>query len=389
MANEKSLLKDRNLYIIFSITLIGVMGVSSITPAFPEIAGEFDITKQQVGYLISVFTLPGIFLTPFLGILADRLGRKKVLVPALLLFGVAGFACFFARDFKLLLLFRFIQGVGAASIGSLNVTLIGDLYSGKQRGTAMGYNGSVLSVGTAAYPAIGGALAAIGWYFPFILPVLGIMIGFIVMRFLKNPEPKNNMKMMQYLGNTLMSMYKFKVLTVFLGSITFFIIIYGAFLTYFPFLMEEKFGAPVYVIGVVMSGTSIFAAITSSQLGKLFKLFSYRTLLLISFALYIISLLIVPIVPNIFVLLVPSAILGIANGINMPVVQTLLAGLAPMEYRGAFMSVNGMVLRLGQTLGPLYTGIFYGLWGLKGAFLSAIVPVLIVSVMVHLAFNND
>ncbi len=164
------------------------MAVSSITPAFPKIAVEFGITKQQVGYLISVFTLPGVFLTPFLGILADRFGWKKVLVPALLLFGVAGFACFFARDFNSLLLFRLFQGVGAASIGSLNVTLIGGLYSGKRRGTAMGYNGSVLSIGTAAYPAVGGALAAIAWYCPFVLPLLGIFIGFVVLRYLKNPK---------------------------------------------------------------------------------------------------------------------------------------------------------------------------------------------------------
>ena len=389
MNGEKSLLQDRNLYIIFSITLIGVMGVSSITPAFPKIAGEFGITKHQVGYLISVFTLPGIFLTPLLGVLADRLGRKKILVPALMLFGVAGFACFFARDFHTLLWFRFLQGVGAASIGSLNVTLIGDLYSGKQRGTAMGYNGSVLSTGTAAYPAVGGALAAIAWYYPFLLPLFGIVVGLVVLGYLNNPEPKNGMHLWSYLGNTLKSMWRLKVLTIFLGSITFFIIIYGAFLTYFPFLMEEKFGTPVYIIGLVMSGTSVFAALASSQIGRLTKKISYRNILLISFGLYVITLIIVPYVPNIYLLLIPSAILGMANGLNMPVMQTLLAGLAPMEYRGAFMSVNGMVLRLGQTLGPVYTGLFYSLWGLKGAFLSAIIPVVIVSFLFYFVFNKD
>ena len=52
------------------------------------------------------------------------------------------------------------------------------------------------------------------------------------------------------------------------------------------------------------------------------------------------------------------------------------------------MSVNGMVLRIGQTLGPVYTGLFYGVWGLKGAFFCAMVPVAIVSVMVYFAFRK-
>jgi len=163
---------NKNLQVIFSITLTAVLGVASITPAFPRMERDLHISAQDIGLLITVFTLPGVILTPILGVLADRIGRKKILIPALLLFGVAGTSCFFARDFQLLLVFRFLQGIGAASLGSLNVTIIGDLFEGHDRAAAMGYNASVLSIGTASYPAIGGALATIGWYYPFLLPAL-------------------------------------------------------------------------------------------------------------------------------------------------------------------------------------------------------------------------
>jgi ACDE family multidrug resistance protein len=158
---------NKNLLIIFSITLLGVMGVASITPAFPEIATHFQIPYKKVGWLITVFTLPGIALTPVLGVLADRYGRKTILAPALFLFALAGFACSQVNDFETLIVLRFIQGIGAASLGSLNVTLIGDIFKNEQRPAAMGYNASVLSLGTAAYPAIGGALTMISWNFPF------------------------------------------------------------------------------------------------------------------------------------------------------------------------------------------------------------------------------
>jgi MFS transporter, ACDE family, multidrug resistance protein len=82
--------RDHNLHVLFGVTLMAVLGVSSITPALPEIRDAFGVTSGQVGLLITVFTLPGIALTPILGILSDRHGRKKILTPALLLFGVAG-----------------------------------------------------------------------------------------------------------------------------------------------------------------------------------------------------------------------------------------------------------------------------------------------------------
>jgi MFS transporter, ACDE family, multidrug resistance protein len=44
--------------------------------------------------------------------------------------------------------------------------------------------------------------------------------------------------------------------------------------------------------------------------------------------------------------------------------------MAPIEYRAAFMSINGMVLRLGQTLGPVFMGLTFTVWGIQGAFLA-------------------
>jgi len=159
MVTEKAqhkVYRDLNLQIIFAITLMAVLGVSSISPAFTSVSQRFNISETSVGLLITVFTLPGVFLTPVFGVLADRWGRKKVLVPSLFLFAIAGGACAFAPNFNILLLFRFFQGIGAASLGSLNQTLIGDIYTGKERAAAMGYNASVLSIGTASYPVLGG-----------------------------------------------------------------------------------------------------------------------------------------------------------------------------------------------------------------------------------------
>jgi ACDE family multidrug resistance protein len=368
--NRKRIYLETNLQILFGITLTAVMGVASVTPAFPKIIQDLGISSTRIGLLITVFTFPGVILTPVLGVFADRYGRKRILIPSMFLFGIAGGACALSRDFNLLLIMRFFQGIGAASLGALNVTIIGDLYSGRELAAAMGYNASVLSVGTASYPAIGGALAMVAWYYPFALPLLAIPLGFVVLFLLKNPEPKTDQHLKAYFRNVLKSLKNRQVVGIFIASIVTFIILYGPLLTYLPLLLADSFNASPLIIGLFISVMSIITAFTSSQLGKLTKKFSEKTLLKTTFLLYGLAVFLIPLLPKLTAFLLPAVIFGIAHGLNIPCFQTLLAGLAPMEYRGAFMSLNGMVLRLGQTLGPLLMGFVFSLWGIGATFYS-------------------
>src|SRR4030042_1995229 len=226
--------RDPNLQIVFGVTLMAVLGVTSITPAFPAIVEEFGITPQEVGWLITAFTLPGVLLTALLGCLADHFGRKRILVPALLVFAVAGTACAFAPDFGILLGLRFLQGIGAAGLGAMNVTIIGDLYAGRERNEAMGCNSSVLSVGTASYPAIGGALVTRGWSYPFLLHLAAIPVALAVLFSLENPEPARPPDFRVYLGQVWKAMASRRVLALFVVGVLTFIIIYGPYMAFFP-----------------------------------------------------------------------------------------------------------------------------------------------------------
>ena len=383
---REKLLRDPNLHLIFGITLVAVMGVAVLAPAFPKIVNELGISTRQVGLLITVFTLPGVFLTPVLGVLADRLGRKRILVPALLLFGLAGGMCTFVRHFHLLLLLRFFQGVGAASLGSLNVTIIGDLYEGRLRAKALGYNASVLSLGTASYPAIGGGLAMLGWYYPFALSFLAIPLGLFVLYRLNNPEPKSEEVLLAYMRSAWRSVRHIRVAGLFAAGLITFIILYGSYLTFFPLLLGHSFGAPPYLIGLIMSSMSLTTALTASQAGRLARGFKKRSLLQISFSLYTLSLLIIPQVQALWLFLLPAVLFGAAQGINIPAVQTMLTEQAPAKYRAAFMSLYGLILRLGQTCGPLIMGGAFHFWQMKGAFYAgagfALAAILIMSLTI-------
>ncbi|MHA2273861.1 MAG: MFS transporter [Candidatus Hodarchaeales archaeon] len=226
--------RDPRIYFIFSTTLFAVIGVSLIAPALPTMKDELGLDKAQIGLMITFFTVPGIFLAPIAGISIDKYGRKEVLVPSLILFGLAGSACALTNQFEVLLLLRALQGVGGAALMALSTTLIGDFFVGSDRVDVLGKNASVLSVGTASYPLIGGFLTVlIGWHAPFVLFFLAVPLGLLIWKFLDLPNEKEDLQdFRKYFRGAMSDLWNREALMALLVGISGFILLYGGLMAY-------------------------------------------------------------------------------------------------------------------------------------------------------------
>jgi MFS family permease len=367
-SDMRKLYLDANLQIMFGVTLMVILGVSSVMPVLPELAIELGVPARSIGLVVTVFALPGVVLAPVAGILADRVGRKKVLVAALLIFGVFGTSCGFAESFETLLILRLLQGVGMAPIGVLNSTLIGDLYEGTERITAMGYMGTVLSIGAAGLPAIGGTLALLGWHYPFMLPVVSIPLAILVQFSLNNPEPHNTHGFMDYAKGALSVIATKRAIGLFSLTFLTFLILYGPFVTYTPLLLQERFGLSPAMIGLIVAVSSLFTGLAASQLGRLATRFQDVSILSASFVLFLASMVLIPFVPKVWMFLVPLGLFGAAMGLGGPSRITMLTGLAPANQRAAIMAANGMIQRLGQTVAPILMGAVLAGFGMDAVF---------------------
>ncbi len=362
--------RELNLQIVIGVTLMAVLGSSSIGPVLPSLAQELKIAPEQIGLVITAFVIPIALGTPISGVLADRFGRKQILVPALILFAIAGVVCAGATNFRTLLEWRFIQGIGAAPLESLALTLISDLYRGKKLTSAMAFNGSAIGISLAVYPLISGGLATLGWRYPFLLSLAAIPIALLVLFVLKLPPlpQQSEFNFRVYLQNIYQSINHRQVIGLLFAVLALFMLLFGAYFTYIPILAGNDLAASHLTIGMLQASMALSLAFVSSQLGLFAKKLSELTLIKVSFILYALALIITPSLDRVWLLLIPSLLFGAAHGMVFPATQALLGGLAPQAYRGGFMAVNATILALGQALGPILAGLAFGVGGMTGVF---------------------
>lgn len=377
-----SLFRDKNLQIVFYVTLMVVMGVSSIIPALPNIMEALHIPAATIGLVVTAFTLPGVLIAPITGLLADRFGRKRILVPSLICFGVCGAGCALCNDLWSLMILRFGQGIGAGPLSVLYGTIIGDLYEGRQRTTAMGVNASVLSLGTALFPALGGVLSLFGWRWPFLLPLTALPVAWLCQKRLVIPEPKPTGSVGDYLKSTLRSMTSGPVLALLVCTLLSFFILYGPLVTYLPVLLHQRFAASPLAIGTIFGSSSLLTALAAVRLGWLSAHVRKAKLLLVAAACYFLCVVLTPLMPGAWWTILPVLFFGLAQGLSAPTTMTMLAGLAPKSQRAAYMAANGTLLRLAQTLAPMGMGLIYAASGIEMVFWGGAVLALVMAVAV-------
>ncbi len=354
------------LAIIFSITWMGVLGVNIISPALANIRDGLLITKPEAAMLITAFTLPGVFFAPVMGVIADRFGRKRILIPSLFLFGIAGVASAFV-DYEVMLVLRFLQGIGASALVALSSTLIGDFFEGLDRVRAIGYNAAVLSLGVVFSLVLGGVLADFNWRLIFITFSIALPIG-VSVYFISTPEVSSQESIGKYFVDTVSFLSNRSLLLHYASGIAVFIILYGAFISYFPMLLKDDFSIRALFVSLILASMNMFAAFFSTRLEYFVRRFGSIKTIRYGFLCYSLSMLCIALLPF-PLLLISTLILGLGHGMTLPAIQDLILASAPDNHRGIAMTTFGWVLKIGQTLGPVVASLAL-LYSTEAVFLT-------------------
>lgn len=368
------LFQDKNFYIINAVTLIAIMGGIIIAPALPSLASTFSVSPNDVELVMTVFLVPVAITTPLFGVLVDRIGRKQILVPSLFLFAIAGGFASLAQDLNSLLVWRFFQGLGAASLELVALTMFSDLYRGKMMVSVLSFNAAMIGISATFYPILGGILAGFSWRYPFLLSVIALPLMMLVLMVLKLPKmpPKSQrLSLNNYFKATWKSVGNRSVCGLFLAVAAAFGLDFGAILTYIPILTGVSFGAAAWVAGFILASKAVSMSFLAARLQALTQRFSAIALIKFSFVVSAIALVIVPSIHNVWLLIIPTMLFGVAQCLVLPSCEALLAGIAAQDARGGVMAINATVQAVGQALGPIMAGIAFRIWGMDGVFFAS------------------
>lgn len=357
MATDSVPWRSPTFHVIVASSLMGVMGVSLISPTLPAVRTALSLTDPEVSLLLTAFSLPGILLAPLIGVLADRYGRRTVLVPCLLAYGVAGGSVVVVREFGLVLALRVVQGSAASGLVTLAVTLIGDSFAGARRNRLMGVNGAAISVGTASYPLIGGALAELSWTAPFALYLLGVPVGLLALRALPAGD-RGEARGLGYFRAVLAAVPTRRTATVYAAYVVVFVVLYGAVLTALPLILARSYGLSAFGVGLVLTVSSVMTAVVSASNGRLAARFSGDRLVSVGVAALGVGLLGVWAARSPVEVGVAILAFGAGMGLVVPSLDTITSSLVDREFRAGVTSFRTSSIRIGQTVGPpLFTAV--------------------------------
>jgi len=336
------------------------MGNTLLAPAIPNILDDFGVGDSGAGLLIAATSLPGIFMAPIIGILADRLGRRNVLVPCLSAFGIFGAMAAIAPSFELLVLARVGMGLGAAGLINLAVVLIGDYWEGEDRTRLIGRNAAFLTVCLALFPPIGGLLTdLVSWRLALAPYSLAVLTAAFAWRRLPPDKPDMSVSLREQLGGLGQVVRRPELLVVFFAAASVFVLIFGVFLSTLPIHLKDEFGYGAAVRGLLLAVPAVTSTLIAFNLQRIQVVLGTRRMLVSAALLFALGFALIGATEVVGLVVLGGAVYGLGEGAIIPMLQDRSIALAPPEHRGAVVAVFVGSARLGQTVGPIGAALLF------------------------------
>jgi MFS family permease len=339
------------------------LGTALLSPVLESLIDPLGASTANIGLMMSMYTAPAIVMIPIAGVIADRYGRRPVLLFGLLCFGGAGTAIAFAPGFRAALFFRFVQGIGFAALTPIIITSIGDLYAGTKEATAQGLRFTGSGLAQTVSPIAAGLLVGIAWQYPFLLYAIAFPIAAVIyLRFEEpvDPDPDAAADSGESVGDqlrrlwTLVSQRRALAMVVARGSTS---VIWIGFLTYNSILVVELLESTPAQAGVLASLASVGYAFSATQAGRIMSHFESQLFpLAVTNAAMGVGVSLAFLADTLAVAYVGATTMGIGFGIMVTLYRSIITDLAPASLRGGLVSLAEGSGRMAATITPILMG---------------------------------
>jgi multidrug resistance protein len=313
---------------------IDFVGFGLILPLLPFWSERLGAGPVGVGLVLTAYALAQFLFTPLLGTLSDRYGRRPIIFASLLIEALSLAQSALAGSLPLLVVARFIGGLGASNIGSAQA-VVADVTPIERRARGMGLIGATIGLGFVVGPALGGLLAPLGPAVPFWVAMLvALANALLVLRFL--PETRwmgiacppvastIHRKGVALAGWRQVQLHPLIARLVVVNLL--FTIAFTAMETVFALFTQHAFGWTTRQNGYLFTYIGLLIVfMQGGVVGQLARRWGERRLLLAGLVLLAAGLALLPWIRNLAPLVVVLGIVSIGDGAVTPMLSTLLS----------------------------------------------------------------
>ncbi|WML60117.1 MFS transporter [Neobacillus sp. PS2-9] len=346
-----------------SIPLVMTLGNSMLIPVLPSMEKKLSISSFQTSMIITVYSIVAIFLIPVAGYLSDHIGRKKVIIPSLIIAGIGGIISGWAAwkldsAYWLILLGRALQGAGAAGAAPIVLPLVGDMFKNEDDvSSCLGLIETANTFGKVLSPILGAFLAGFIWFLPFFsIPVFCAISVIMMLLLVKCPKTTEKpIPFKQFFINvkkTFTEKGRWLYAIFFIGGILM-LVLFGI-LFYLSEVFEKEYDIKDIKKGFFLALPLGALCLSSFISGKVIKknkvLMKWLTFIGILAAAISIAALWFSI--NLWYMLLMFLISGIGIGISLPCLDALITEGIEKEERGTISSIYSSMRFIGVAAGP-------------------------------------
>lgn len=343
-----------------------------VSPVFPEMVESLDLNPRWAGMFLSMHALTSALMTPVMGLVADRIGKMKVMLPSLVLYSLFGISTTFLTSFPLLLTSRALLGAASGGIAAATIGLLSNMYEGESRSRVLGYATSAMTTSAILFPLFGGWVGNNDWRYAFYLYGAGIVLAAIAYPVFRGIRSKASGVLPTGQGAELRVVLKQPQIWLIYSLIGAAATVVYAIVIYAPIYLKDAIGATPdfngFVLAVRAVGAAIVAAIGATWFAR--QLGINRAIAL-GFMLMGTTLLTIPFLTQVPLIVLAAILFGIGFGTITPNLYNLLAGHTPSNLRASVLGLGTGFNSLGQFISPLLLGPVWKFAGLPMVFVAA------------------
>ncbi|MFC6799590.1 MFS transporter [Haladaptatus sp. DYSN1] len=353
-----------------------IMSGATIAPALPAIQREFATTPNASILVGLVLTMHGLFIAvgaPVIGLLADRYGRRWLLLGSTVIYAIAGSSGFVLDSLVAILAGRAVMGLAVAGVMVTVTALITDYYEEDHRETVLGRQGAFMSLGGVVLLPLAGVLAEISWRVPFLVYATAMLL--LPLMAFALPEPDRHKPTahrptsIHELRRTLVRFPLGSLALIFSLALVSQIIFY-MIPVQIPFYLESQTGASATLVGVALTASTFTGGVVSLLYGRIRTVVSVIAIIALTFSFMSIGFIVIGVSQTLLGVVVGLVLVGAGIGVILPNLNTWIAAITPETVRGRALSGLTSAIFFGQFLSPIVIRPVSETIGLSMTFLS-------------------